>query len=84
MYQKRKIINFSTPFDGTSFYFKIDVDMIIFELETPFELIKDVVQPACLPSKPVNSREKCYSSGWGGIADLFPPPLSDNLKVRCK
>ena len=67
--QTRKIKNVSTLFDGQNYNYKSDVDMVILELDYPLELIKDIVQPACLPSEAVKSGNNCYVSGWGRTGD---------------
>ena len=71
--QTSQIRNVSTSFNGYNFDRNNDVDIVIIELERPFDLIKDIVQPACLPSEAIKSGSNCHVSGWN-------PTGHENLK----
>ena len=47
------------------------IDIVVIELKSPFDLNKDLIYPACLPSKGINTEStSCYTSGWGGTKPL--------------
>ena len=47
------------------------IDIVVIELRSPFDLKKDLIYPACLPSKAINTEStSCYTSGWGGTKPL--------------
>ena len=47
------------------------IDIVVIELKSPFDLNKDLIYPACLPSKAINTEStSCYTSGWGGTKPL--------------
>ena len=77
-HETRRIKNILSPFPGRTDSRHIlnypylpnpkrgeGVDLYILELESPFTLIKNLVQPACLPSKPLKYGDTCFTSGWG-------------------
>ena len=39
--------------------------MVVLEFTEPFEIIEGVIEPACLPTNPVEVGTKCFVSGWG-------------------
>ena len=45
------------------------------ELEKPFVLKRDHIQPACLPTKPVKIGARCFTSGWGKTENGNPEEL---------
>ena len=65
-------------------------DIVIIELESPFNLKKELIYPACLPTKNIKPKStSCYSSGWGGIWPLDfgqePLELAEKLQaIRVK
>ena len=44
--------------------YNIRPDIVVLELERPFD-ITDHIKPACLPTKPIVPRSRCYATGWG-------------------
>ena len=45
------------------------------ELDSPFDLIKGQIQPACLPNNPIKIGTTCYPSGWGDTKKGYPEEL---------
>ena len=67
--QKRNINRFIKKFPSSYFSFDSQyADFVILEFDTPFNLIEGLIQPACLPTKPVKARDRCFTSGWGSIS----------------
>jgi len=62
--QRRRIKSITKPYDAEYWYWPLP-DLVILELETPFDLMKGKIQPACLPSKDIELGRNCYVSGWG-------------------
>ena len=47
------------------------IDIVVIELRSPFDLKKDLIYPACIPSKAIKTEStSCYTSGWGGTKPL--------------
>ena len=64
---KRKIQRLIKPYeeDIWNATFNVHPDVVILELQKPFDIIEGLIQPACLPSKPVKPGARCFSSGFG-------------------
>ena len=68
------------------------IDIVIIELKSHFELKKDLIYPACLPTKAIKTEStSCYTSGWGGTRPfgfgVEPEPweMADKLQaIRVK
>ena len=43
----------------------VQPDMMVLEFDKPFDLVPDVVEPACLPTKKIEIGTQCFTSGWG-------------------
>ena len=67
--QKRNIKRFIKKFPF-SYFCDVEkyADFVILEFDTPFNLIEDLIQPACLPTYPIKSGVRCFTSGWGLIS----------------
>ena len=64
---RRKIQRLIKPYEGEIWNSTMNVhpDMVILELQSPFDIIEGLIQPACLPSKPIKPGARCFGSGWG-------------------
>lgn len=88
--QTSDVLRFWTTFDTRPYYelhksvaSYVRPDICIFEVKTPFKLNK-FVQPACLPSKPVDIESDCFASGWGTTRPRRPSYKEDLKYLRKK
>ena len=56
-------------------------DIVVLELDEPFVLVPDVIEPACLPTQEIEIGTTCYVSGWGSLKDIPPWQSSDTLQA---
>ena len=78
--ETRRIKYVIKEFDGSWINGGGKPDFVILYFRRPFTLVEGLVQPACLPSKPVKHGDTCYTSGWGQIS--YPEAIpANNIKV---
>ena len=65
---------------GDMYTFKLP-DIVVLELDEPFVLVPDVIEPACLPTQEIEIGATCFVSGWGSLKDIFPWPSSNTLQA---
>ena len=51
----------------------VQPDMMVLEFDKPFDLVPNVVEPACLPTKEIGIGTMCFASGWGRTK-TYPRP----------
>ena len=69
---KRNIKRIFTPFEGKKWIPRFHSDLVVLELDEPFPYEQGKIQPACLPSLPVEFGSRCYTSGWGSSCHGCP------------
>ena len=43
----------------------VQPDMMVLEFDKPFDLVPNVIEPACLPKDKIEIGTQCFTSGWG-------------------